>query len=219
MTEKIVEMLDQLGEYNAQATLLEIDKRKLLDQVKIPEEVRELSERNAERKAQIDAEYCATNDALRIESNKALSAIVVPEEVRKILDEIDAKRKIALDTIWLKEEAAYRENMARKAAIDAEFMAQVQGVYQAIETRKLEIAAEFGEKAGAVEANIAKLTAKIKSAVAEAGVSVKGRYYHAVYVKGRVTWNTDMLDGLIIQLPALEKARKTGEPSVTLRKV
>ena len=63
------------------------------------------------------------------------------------------------------------------------------------------------------------LSAQIKEAVIREEKSVKGEHYHAVYVRGRVSWNSDMLDGMIVAFPALEKARKVGAPSVTIRRI
>jgi Asp-tRNA(Asn)/Glu-tRNA(Gln) amidotransferase A subunit family amidase len=122
-------------------------------------------------------------------------------------------------------QASFRFEKARaftsriKAQIDADLQAKVADVYAQVENRKAEIIAEFGEKAAAVVDNIAKLTAEIKEAVIAEGKSVKGKAYQAVYVKGRVTWITDMLDGMIVAFPALAKARKEGTPSVTLRRI
>lgn len=39
----------------------------------------------------------------------------------------------------------------------------------------------------------------------------------AVWNKGRVTWDTKGLDGLMIAIPELEKFRKQGLPSVAIR--
>jgi hypothetical protein len=133
MTTQIIEMLDRLAEYDAQVTLLTLNKQKLIDEVQVP--------------------------------------------------------------------------------------AEVKAIYDAIQKQKDDIAAEFAGKLEAAQENIAKLTDDIKAEVLKGGSTVKSTYYQAVYVKGRVSWNTDMLDGLITVIPQLERARKVGAPSVTLRKV
>ena len=95
---------------------------------------------------------------------------------------------------------------------------QTRDVYATITQRKNDIEIEFRGKAEDVEANIKKLEAEIKADVKATGASVKGKFFHAVYVKGRVTWNTDKMDAWVIDHPFLKEARKEGEPSITLRK-
>jgi hypothetical protein len=51
------------------------------------------------------------------------------------------------------------------------------------------------------------------------GASVKAKFLHAVFTKGRVSWDTKMLDGLALAFPRLNEARKEGDPSVSLRKI
>jgi phage host-nuclease inhibitor protein Gam len=106
-----------------------------------------------------------------------------------------------------------------KAKIDADLQAKTADVYTKVYIRRNEIEAEFADKAASVIDNIASLTAEIKAATIQEGKTVKSKFWQAVYVKGRVTWNTDMLDGMCVAFPELLKARKCGEPSVTLRKV
>jgi len=62
-----------------------------------------------------------------------------------------------------------------------------------------------------------KLTEQVKSLVLEAGKTVHGQHLMAVYMNGRVTWDTSKLDGMAIVLPEILKARKEGEPSVQIR--
>ena len=63
------------------------------------------------------------------------------------------------------------------------------------------------------------LKADIEADVIQKGESVKGARFTAVYVKGRVTWDTKMLDGMMSLIPQLADARKQGEPSAQIRKV
>jgi len=63
------------------------------------------------------------------------------------------------------------------------------------------------------------LEAKAKDAVLAEGSSVKGGALHAIYAKGRVSWDSKKLDGMMIIIPELSQARKEGEPSVSIRKV
>jgi phage host-nuclease inhibitor protein Gam len=88
-----------------------------------------------------------------------------------------------------------------------------------IKARIAEIEAEFAGKTEAVNENIAALEAEIKKDVAEYGASVKGSVLHAVFSKGRVSWDTKGLDGYIIDHPELAKFREEGKPSVSIRAV
>ena len=86
-----------------------------------------------------------------------------------------------------------------------------------IKARIAEIEAEFATKTEGVTENIAALEAEIKQAVVTHGASVKGSIFHAVFVKGRVSWNTKSLDGYAIAHPELLPFREEGAPSVSLR--
>lgn len=88
-----------------------------------------------------------------------------------------------------------------------------------IKAKIAEIEIEFSGKGEAVSEKIAELEAEVKELVKSAGASVKGQFLHAVYTKGRVSWDTKTLDGLAIAIPELTQARKEGEPSVSLRKI
>ena len=67
--------------------------------------------------------------------------------------------------------------------------------------------------------NIDALEKQIKDAVKALKKSVKGDFFHAVYVSGRITWNTDKMEAWRVDHPWLNDARKEGEPSITLRKI
>ena len=82
-----------------------------------------------------------------------------------------------------------------------------------------EIDIEFRSKVEGVDANIAALTEQIKTAVIQNGASVKGSHLHAVYAKGRVSWDSRKLEGLMMVIPQVAEARKEGEPSVSIRKI
>ena len=82
-----------------------------------------------------------------------------------------------------------------------------------------DIEAEFSAKTEAVNENIATLEAEVKEEVKQHGSSVKGKFLNAVFTKGRVTWETKGLEGLMVAVPQLAQFRKEGDPSVSLRKV
>ena len=88
-----------------------------------------------------------------------------------------------------------------------------------IKAQIAEIEAEFADNIQVVNGRAAALEAEVKAAVATNGASVKGDYLQAVYAKGRTSWDTKALEGFAAAHPEIEKFRKTGEPSVSIRKV
>lgn len=123
-------------------------------------------------------------------------------------DQIKAK----LDTLADFKAMAQALELEKQQLLDAAIPAEVKA-------RMAEIEAEFTDKAAAAQENIDTLTAEIKQAVIATGASVKGSFLHAVYAKGRVTWDGKKLDGMMSLIPALADARKEGEPSVSFRTV
>ena len=78
---------------------------------------------------------------------------------------------------------------------------------------------EFDEKSKVAKEKANNLRDIIKAQVIELGDSVKGEYLHAVYNKGRVSWDTKALNGYAAAHPDVLQLRKTGDPSVTIRVV
>ncbi len=64
-----------------------------------------------------------------------------------------------------------------------------------------------------------ELEAEVKELVIASGETVRGAHLMAVWNKGRVSWDSRLLDGFLLAHPELEQARKVGEPTCTLRKV
>lgn len=79
--------------------------------------------------------------------------------------------------------------------------------------------AEFQPAIADAEDRIASMEATIKQATLENAASVKGRFLQAVWSKGRVSWDTKKLDGLLIVLPQLGTCRTEGSPSVSIRRI
>ena len=82
-----------------------------------------------------------------------------------------------------------------------------------------DIDAEQKTALDSLASGIDELTAEVKADVLQAGGSVKGLYLHAIYAKGRVSWDTKSLDGYAVAHPELLALRKEGAPSVSLRKI
>lgn len=85
-----------------------------------------------------------------------------------------------------------------------------------------DIDAEFAEPLKAAEEAATQIELEIRDAVLAAGKvdgPYRGQFLTASWVKGRVSWDSKKLDGLMLAIPALAGARKEGEPSVTIRRV
>lgn len=104
--------------------------------------------------------------------------------------------------------------------IMADKQAMIDGILtDEIKAQIAEIELEFASKIDSVSDSIASLEALIKRAVIEHGASVKGDRLHAVYTRGRVSWDTKALDGYAVAHPELTEFRREGEPSVSIRAV
>lgn len=213
------EKLDMLAEFHSQRDSIEAQKRALLDEVKIPDEVLDIQRNAAEA---IEYQQKAGDDLaalLRSKMESEFYAVQVPPEVREILAKVDAERERIRAEYTEKIAKVHGDTALYRGRVNAETQEKTRKVYDDISRRKREIEEEFAGKVSDVSKNIAALEAEIKAEVKAGGQSVKGKYFHAVYVKGRVSWDTDMLDGMITLVPQLSQARKEGEPSITLRKI
>ena len=124
------------------------------------------------------------------------------------MNEIEIKQKLdQLAEFQSERDAAMLE---KQSLLDEIYTAE-------IKSRMAEIEAEFLGKTEAVNENIAALEAEIKQAIIVHGASVKGSVLHAVFAKGRVSWDTKSLDGYATAHPELLTFRKEGEPSVSIR--
>jgi hypothetical protein len=100
------------------------------------------------------------------------------------------------------------QNEARDVATPAE-----------VKVALAEIDYAYSAKLDPLENLISDLESDAKAAVLSEGATVKGGALQAVFTKGRVSWDSKMLDGLTIVIPELNQARKVGEPSVSIRKI
>lgn len=241
----VKEKLDLLAEFHSKRDSLELEKRELLNEIQVPAEVEKIVNDGMAKIAAIDEgirsgakEYDAKIDA-------KLAAVVIPKEYQDELEEIDRARaeivskmgeveaqKRAIRNEQAEFHAAMFDNSAKlKQTLREQIELQTRDVYKQLDQRKAEIEAEFSGKAEDVAANILKLENEIRDDLKKEAaeklekdpkakdLSVKGKYFHAVYVRGRVTWNTDKMDAWVIDHPFLKEARKEGDPSITIRKV
>jgi hypothetical protein len=137
-------------------------------------------------------------------------------EKQQLLDEFQSQLESArIEKQQLLDEIYTPEIKARVAQVEANFSRKTEIVTTNIEA----LEADFSGKTEVVTANIEAIEAEVKQAVIERGASVKGTFFHAVFRKGRVSWDTKSLDEYATTHRELLSFRKEGEPSVSLRKV
>lgn len=219
MEDVIIGKLDQLAEFNAQRDAIELHKRELLDDVRIPADVEAVVKNGMAALAEVDRDFKPALEEINAEADAKLAALVIPEEIKAALAEIDEARRSINETANTNRQQVQSQIQERKAQLQADTEAKTRQVYSDVAARKAEIEAEFSGAVRAVDENIKKLEAEIKADTKCAGKSVKGKFFHAVYVKGRVTWNTDKMEAWVVDHPFLLSARKEGDPSITLRKI
>jgi hypothetical protein len=217
--EAIEQKLDTLAEYHGQKDSIEFRKRELLDEVKVPAEIISLQDKAQKEAQKAEAFHRGLIENLRRECEAKLSEVTVPEEIRLALAAIDHERGLVMAYQRAKENEFQEAVEKRRAEINIEIQSQTANAYAALARRKNEIEFEFHGKIGAVDENIKALEAEIKAATKAEGKTVKGKYFSAIYVKGRTSWDTEGLNVYADQHPGVVKYRTVGEPSITLRRV
>lgn len=102
--------------------------------------------------------------------------------------------------------------MDKQQAIDTILPDEVKANLSAIDD-------EFDPLSEAVTETRGKLEDEVRVAVLEHGTTVKAASgYTATFVKGSVSWNTKALDGYAAAHPEIKRFRKTGSPSVRLKR-
>ncbi len=77
--------------------------------------------------------------------------------------------------------------------------------------------AEFGDKLREADEEVSRLEDEVKESVREAGESVKHEGIHAIYMRGRVTWDSRGLSSYAETHPEVLDFRRVGKPSVSIR--
>lgn len=108
---------------------------------------------------------------------------------------------------------------ARTAVANAkdEYDARRQAILRPVQPELDALEAEFGPWIAAKEDAASVAEADARAAVRAHGTSVRHAGVHAVYARGRVTWDGKGLAEYVQDHPDVEVFRKVGEPSVSLR--
>jgi len=105
----------------------------------------------------------------------------------------------------------------RRAAIEIEIAAK-----RADEMARLDaLQREMDEALPRINARLAELRDHAQKIVLVLGKTVNGPglAFMAVYSKGRITWNSDKLEALGVEHPAILTAKSIGAPSVAIRAI
>ena len=99
----------------------------------------------------------------------------------------------------------------------AELRVNLDAIYEPFQARTDALNQEILEVTLILAPKIAMLEQQIKDAVLIGGASVKGTTLMASYVKGRTTWDTNLLAGYAVAHPEIDSLRKGGKPSVRIQ--
>lgn len=80
-----------------------------------------------------------------------------------------------------------------------------------------EIEANFAERIASWETEKAEVAERVRGYVIETQQTVKTDAATATFVKGRITWDTKVLQGLALVMPEINQARKIGKPSARIK--
>lgn len=112
----------------------------------------------------------------------------------------------------------YSDNLAGIDYLNARKQAKIDEVLTPeIKAKLAEIEAEFAPKIDDLTARNQALIDTIKGEVLLTAQTLSGQYHQAVYMKGRVSWDTKALDGYASAHPEIAQFRKEGAPSVSIR--
>ena len=209
-------LLNTLADWQSQKDLLNMDKRKLLEEVKVPDEVQAIVSAGMDEMATLQSQYEPELKNLREETEQKLKEIVVPEEIREAFAAIDRQRLEATKKLTDYQDEIAEKIAARKIEITEKIETATAGVFKANAQRKADIEAEFSGKSGALDENIAKLTEQIKNAVKEIGFTVDGEFYQARYTKPKKSWIPQRLEKYTEDHPEIQSCYTLGDPSVAI---
>lgn len=109
-----------------------------------------------------------------------------------------------------------------KAAADLtrlDYEAQRTEILKAVQAELDALAAEYDPLMDIASSRITALEIEIKDGVLAHGASVRGGRLHAVFARGRVSWDTRALDVYSLSHPEVAGFRTQGAPTVSLRVV
>ena len=111
------------------------------------------------------------------------------------------------------------ELQAHLTLINIDYDAKCKEIMAVIQEQLNDLEIEFAPMKNDLSEKISQIEQDVKKEVLQIGSTVKGNSFMCVWSKGRVSWDTKALDGYAAGHPEIEKFRKEGDPSVSIRKV
>ncbi len=115
-----------------------------------------------------------------------------------------------LDDLWKARAEVIAMEGRKQDALDALLTPEIRERMQAIE-------AQFEGPMIQAREMVEFMEEKVRDRVLGEGCSTKGEHLHAIWVKGRVTWDGKGLDGYSKAQPEILAFRSEGSPSVSIR--
>ena len=119
----------------------------------------------------------------------------------------------------MKELQVLSELYAQRDLLNADIATRRAEILRAVQAELDALDEETAPMIEAISNKIATAEVQAKEVVIQKGESVKGYGLHLVYTTGRVTWETKILDGMAALFPEINKARKVGAASVSIRRL
>ena len=80
-----------------------------------------------------------------------------------------------------------------------------------------EIDVEFNQKTAPLTLENEHLMAQVKSSVIEKGETLTGSWHQAVFMRGRISWDSKGLAGFSVAHPEIQVFQHVGDPSVSVK--
>lgn len=112
--------------------------------------------------------------------------------------------------------AQLRSARDAETAIRGEYNTRREAVLEGIRPQLEALEASYADQIAAARDETARLESEIREAVLAFGRSFKHAGVHAVYTRGRVTWDSKGLSRLAESHPEVREFRRVGSPSVRL---
>jgi len=104
-----------------------------------------------------------------------------------------------------------------ESVVRAEYEQRREAVLEVVRAQLEALDSEFGELIHAAKDAVAQCEAEVREAVLQVGESVKQEGIHAVFVRGRVSWDSEALSRYAETHPEVKDFRSVGAPSVSIR--
>jgi len=104
-----------------------------------------------------------------------------------------------------------------QAALELEIADKRKAILALVQIELNHLESEYAEALGKLATAITAKEAAVKAGALEIGATIKGSRLQAVFIKGRVSWDTKALDGYAMAHPEILPLRSRGEPSISIR--